>query len=186
MIEKIAEDIWKLNANSNIYFLDFKQKILIDAGDRSERRTVEQFLSKIMDFDKIEIVIFTHLHYDHIGNFDLFPKAKFYASEQAIKDLEKDKKGTIFEEFMTKKFDVKLKPIKDKFVGLEIIKTPGHTRGSICLWYDKGKILFSGDTMFKTAPGRKDLPTSDPKQFDESLMKLINYNFKILAPGHDY
>jgi len=186
MIEKIADDIWKLRANSNIYFLDFKKKILIDTGDRAERRIVEQFLSKVVDFDKVEIVIFTHLHFDHIGNFDLFKKAKFYASEQAIKDLKRDKKGTVYDEFMAEKFNAKLKPIPDKIEELEIIKTPGHTRGSICLWYDKERILFSGDTMFKTSPGRKDFPTSSPKKFNKSLMKLVKYNFKILASGHDY
>ncbi len=186
MIEKIGENIWKLKANSNIYFLDFEKKILIDAGDRSERMFVEQFLSKIIDFDKIDIVIFTHLHYDHIGNFDLFPNAKFFASEQEIKDWKKDKKSAIYNDFMAEKFDAELHPLPDMIEGLEVIKTPGHTRGSVCLWYEKEKILFSGDTLFKKSPGRKDLPTSSPKKFNNSLIKLISYNFKILAPGHDY
>lgn len=186
MIEKIRKNIWKLKANSNIYFLDFDKKILIDTGDRAERRVVEQFLSKIIDFDKIEIIIFTHLHYDHIGNFDLFPKATFYASEQAIKDLEKDKEKAIYDEFMAEKFDVKLKPIPNKIGDLEIIKTPGHTRGSICIWHEPEKILFSGDTLFGKTPGRTDLPTSSPAQMKKTLMKLVRYNFKILAPGHDY
>jgi hydroxyacylglutathione hydrolase len=186
MIKKISDKIWKLKANSNIYFLDFDKKIIIDTGDRAERRIVEQFLSKLVDFDKIDIVIFTHLHYDHVGNFDLFKKAKFYASKQAIKDLERDGKRTIYNDFMAEKFDVKLEPIPEKIEDLEVIKTPGHTRGSICLWYGKEKILFSGDTLFGKTPGRTDLPTSSPEQMKKSLMKLVNYNFRILAPGHDY
>ena len=186
MIEKISDKIWKLRANSNIYFLDFEKKILIDTGDRAERRIVEQFLSKVVDFDKVEIVIFTHLHFDHIGNFDLFPRARFYASEQEIRDFNRDRKKTTYDDFMAEKFDAKLEPIADKIDDLEIIKTPGHTRGSICIWYEPERILFSGDTLFKKAPGWTGAPTSSPARMRKTLMKLIEYNFKILCPGHDY
>jgi glyoxylase-like metal-dependent hydrolase (beta-lactamase superfamily II) len=185
-IEKITDNIWKIKADSNAYFLDFEEKIIIDAGRRSNRAILEQFLKPIIDFDKITKVFFTHLHYDHIGNFDLFKNAKFYASLQSIKDFKENPINEILDKEMTQKFKVELEPFKDIF-GLKVIETPGHTRGSVCIWYEKEKILFSGDTIFgKKMVGRTDLPTSAPDEMPKSLVKLIYYPFKTLCPGHDY
>ncbi|MBD3203225.1 MBL fold metallo-hydrolase [Candidatus Woesearchaeota archaeon] len=188
IIENVTDDIWKIRANSNIYFLDFEKKIIIDTGDRGLRQQTKQFLLKVVSLDKVEIVIFTHLHYDHIGNFDLFSDAKFYASQDAISDYKNNPEGTVLVKDIAEKFKkINLKPIHDEIQGLKVIKTPGHTKGSICLWYEKEKILFSGDTLFgKKSHGRLDLPTSVPGNMRESLMNLVKYNYKILCPGHDY
>jgi hydroxyacylglutathione hydrolase len=87
---------------------------------------------------------------------------------------------------IAQKFTIHLNPIKDMH-GLKIIETPGHTRGSICIWYEKEKILFSGDTLFhNNLVGRTDLPTSSPADLKKSLDKLQSYKYAILCPGHDY
>lgn len=185
MIEKISKDIWKVPAEGNVYFLDFDEKIIIDTSERINRHIIEQFLGKVVDFKKVDKVIFTHLHHDHSGNFDLFPNAKFFASKEEIEDFKKDPEGTTLDPFIAEKLDIELNPIKD-FNGLKIIKTPGHTRGSICLWYEKENILFSGDTLFENGYGRIDLPTSVPGKMQESLNKLTTYKYKVLCPGHDY
>jgi len=189
MITKISDKIWKLTGSdkTNVYFLDFDKKIVIDCGNRRDRHILEQFLGKAVDLDKVDIVIFTHLHYDHIGNFDLFPNAEFYASREEIEDFEKSKEDVVLNGDMVSKFNVELKKLPEEFEGLKIISTPGHTRGSICLWYEPDKILFTGDTVFFNKKlGRLDLPTSVPEEMNNSVMKLIDYNFKTLAPGHDY
>ncbi len=73
----------------------------------------------------------------------------------------------------------------ESFNNFQIIKTPGHTSGSVCILYKN--ILFSGDTLFnKEQIGRTDLPTSEPSKLQESLKKISYLDFKILAPGHDY
>jgi len=65
---------------------------------------------------------------------------------------------------------------------LEVIKTPGHTPGSVCLFnlphslFDKREvkpILFSGDTLFKGLRGRTDFKYGSTKKIYESLHKLI-------------
>jgi len=185
-VEKIKNNIWKIKVDSNVYFLDFDEKILIDTGTRPCRNILQQFLRPLVDFDTISKVFFTHLHYDHIGNFDLFKNAEFFASEQEIKDLKENPEDTILDKEIINKFNVELKPIKDGH-GLKVIPTPGHTRGSICLWYEKEKILFSGDTLFfRKKVGRVDLPNSSPKELNDSLITLLKYNFKLLCPGHEY
>jgi glyoxylase-like metal-dependent hydrolase (beta-lactamase superfamily II) len=186
VVKNISKNIWKVSADSNVYLLLLEEPIVIDTGRRSNRDILTRFLDKVYPLDKVKKVIFTHLHYDHIGNFDLFKNAEFFASQKEIDLFNKDPVATTMDEDIANKFNVKLQQVKD-FNDLYVINTPGHTAGSICLWYAKEKILFSGDTIFHNKKfGRVDLPTSVPKEFQRSVMKLIHYNFRILCPGHDY
>jgi hydroxyacylglutathione hydrolase len=186
MIKKIADKVWCINAGCNVYFLDFEEKMLIDTGDRANRHELMQFLDKVVDFGKVNKVIFTHLHHDHIGNFDLFPNASFYASKDEIEDFMKNRFGTVLDREMAERFNVELLALREEIGGLRVVETPGHTRGSICLWYEKEKILFTGDTLLKGGYGRTDLPTSSPKQMNVSAMKLLELPYKKMCPGHDY
>jgi hydroxyacylglutathione hydrolase len=185
-ITQLTDKIWKFSGDSNIYFLNFNTKILIDAGNAIDKLSYKKEISKVINLDKIKMIIFTHLHYDHIGNVDLFKNAKFYASKEAIEDYNKNPFGTILNSEILEEFSqIKLCPVTD-FEGLKIISTPGHSRGSISIWYEKEKILFTGDTVFDNCYGRIDLPTSVPEKMDKSIEKLNNYKHEILAPGHDY
>ena len=114
MIKEITKDIYKINADSNIYFLDFDEKTLIDVGNRAFREDIEKLLKDIVDLDSIKKVLLTHLHYDHIGNFDLFKNAKFYASKEEIKSLNKNKPDTILNREMQDLFNIKLNPLPKK------------------------------------------------------------------------
>lgn len=66
-----------------------------------------------------------------------------------------------------------------------IIPTPGHTAGGVCIKI--GNALFTGDTLFPGACGRVDLPSSDPRQMRQSLLKLsqLPEDTQIFA-GHSY
>ena len=185
--QNIDKGVWKVTAGSNIYILMLDEPVAIDAGERKFRKDAS-FVEHVIDPRYVKKVIFTHLHYDHIGNFDMFPQAEFFAGEEAIKSLKEDREGTILEKDMAQKFNAPLKPAESLNIPqLEIIKTPGHTKGSICIYYREKQILFSGDTVFPNKNlGRTDLPTSVPKEMPKTLSKLINYPFKKLCPGHDY
>ena len=67
---------------------------------------------------------------------------------------------------------------------LEVIHTPGHSPGSVCL-LGPG-FLFSGDTLFALSIGRSDLPGGDGKVLQESLKKLVQKvpTDTIIYPGH--
>ncbi|MBI2545606.1 MBL fold metallo-hydrolase [Candidatus Woesearchaeota archaeon] len=186
-LQNISASVTKLRANSNIYIIKLNSEIVvIDAGDRSERNVVEQFLGKIIDPAQVKKVFFTHLHYDHIGNFDLFPNAEFHASAVEIDAFNKNKDAATLNPDIAEKFAVHLNPFPADSE-LEIIDTPGHTAGSVCFWYEKESVLFTGDTIFrKKLLGRTDLPTSMPEKMPESLMKLAKYNPRHICPGHDY
>ena len=69
-----------------------------------------------------------------------------------------------------------------KMKEIVIIKTPGHTRGSVCFLYED--VLFSGDTIFHNGIGRTDLPGGSETEMKNSLEKLKKIDYKILCPGH--
>jgi hydroxyacylglutathione hydrolase len=68
----------------------------------------------------------------------------------------------------------------------QVLHTPGHTQGSICLHFAPEKLLFAGDTLFAGSIGRTDLPGGDGKQILRSihnrLMPLADETRVI--PGH--
>lgn len=56
---------------------------------------------------------------------------------------------------------------------LEVLETPGHTPGSVCLWSAREGILFSGDTLFFDGVGRTDLPGGDEKKLRASIQRRL-------------
>ena len=71
-------------------------------------------------------------------------------------------------------------------IAVQLLHTPGHTPGSVCLLVD-GRLL-SGDTLFINGCGRCDLPGGDPRQLFESLSKTLKVldDSTTLCPGHNY
>jgi glyoxylase-like metal-dependent hydrolase (beta-lactamase superfamily II) len=207
MMKQISEGVWKFyfnNFGSNCYFVKREGKnILIDTSSKENRQDLISGLSKIkIKPENIDAVLLTHLHYDHVGNIDLFKNAKTYASEQEIDNFKRQPFGAVLNEHFIEKIvegksvtkptyeyikvgNIRIYPIRNlelKFI--KIIKVPGHTRGSLAFFMPKEKILFSGDTLFEDGIGRTDLPTSQAEKMENSLKKLRSLHCKILCPGH--
>lgn len=68
----------------------------------------------------------------------------------------------------------------------EVIHTPGHTAGSICLWNKGLGILVSGDTLFEAGVGRTDGPDSDPEALARSITERLFTlpGSTAVLPGH--
>jgi glyoxylase-like metal-dependent hydrolase (beta-lactamase superfamily II) len=58
------------------------------------------------------------------------------------------------------------------------LHTPGHTEGSTCFYFEKERVLFSGDVIFQGSTGRWDLPGGDREQMERSLERVMT-----LPPG---
>jgi hydroxyacylglutathione hydrolase len=67
---------------------------------------------------------------------------------------------------------------------LEVIHTPGHSPGSICLYWPTYKALFAGDVIFAQGVGRTDLPGGDGEQLKESISRLASLDLELVLPGH--
>ena len=69
--------------------------------------------------------------------------------------------------------------------GLSIISTPGHTHGSVCLYWPDEKVLLSGDTLFCMGYGRTDLPGGSYADLIESIRTLFDLPSDVIVyPGH--
>jgi glyoxylase-like metal-dependent hydrolase (beta-lactamase superfamily II) len=68
----------------------------------------------------------------------------------------------------------------------QILHTPGHTEGSICLYFAPEKKLIAGDTLFAGSIGRTDLPGGDLKKIMRSLLDTVLAlpDDTVVVPGH--
>jgi glyoxylase-like metal-dependent hydrolase (beta-lactamase superfamily II) len=68
----------------------------------------------------------------------------------------------------------------------QILHTPGHTEGSICLYFAAEKKLLAGDTLFAGSIGRTDLPGGDMKKIMRSLHDTVMAlpDETVVVPGH--
>jgi glyoxylase-like metal-dependent hydrolase (beta-lactamase superfamily II) len=144
---------------------------------------------------KINQVLVTHAHPDHINGLDALLEAtdaKVYMNSDEIDYMkEAAARFRIPIEFMNRRSG-NFQPIGDGEeirVGklpIRFLHTPGHTPGSQCFLVEKN--LISGDTLFINACGRVDLPGGDPEKMWWSLNHtLASLDDEIvLYPGHNY
>ena len=188
----------ELQQNTHIITIG-KKCIIVDAGAS---------LQDVMDIvgdKKVEAILITHAHFDHISNIDAYEIAfgcPIYMNEHSKKFL--DNPVLNVSKFFVHEiiFDAEnIHYIKGKetlrIAGVDVkaIYTPGHSEDSMCflLSYPEGKkvaknkqnhILFSGDTCFARAVGRTDLATGNPKRLIVSLNHVLKLDFTTCYPGH--
>ena len=71
-------------------------------------------------------------------------------------------------------------------VSSQILTTPGHTQGSVCLYLREESLLLAGDTLFAGSVGRTDLPGGNARQLIRSIHeKLLQLpDETVVIPGH--
>lgn len=177
---------------TNTYLLwdkDSREAILIDPGAAS---------SRILDYVEtnslyIKAIVNTHGHADHIGGNRYFQE-KWHVpimihSLDAEKLIDPRLNLSMFMgEEITSPSAGRLLNEGDKIVlgrkSIDVIHTPGHTQGGICLLYSI--LLFSGDTLFKGSIGRTDFPDGDYSALEKSIREKL-YSLPdetLVLPGH--
>jgi len=169
---------------SNCYILEKDNKAVVVDPGFNDPKLFNFLKNKNLLVDKI---IATHGHYDHISGIEklkeLFPNAKTYGSslDSYWYDFNINpllSKNLIFD------FDLnKLTTLKILDKEFKIIKTPGHSKGSISLYYSE--TLFSGDVLFFKSIGRSDLEGGNYNELIGSIKKLYTLpDNTIIYSGH--
>jgi len=189
--------IIKLNGygySSNSYLILGKKTILIDPGISGTFNILMEELEK-NKIKNIDLIINTHCHFDHTSADYLIEE--YFNCPTVIEDKEVKHLKNGDEVTVSSLFGAKLNPPKEiiplseieeelKSYGLEVIKTPGHTYGSISIIYKDG--LITGDTIFAYGVGRWDLPTGNVIDLRKSISLLERIanerNINKLYPGH--
>jgi glyoxylase-like metal-dependent hydrolase (beta-lactamase superfamily II) len=148
----------------------------------------------------VELVVLTHLHWDHAGNCDLFPDARVIVQRDELRYAIDPGRffrksflapasgwGTppwLLPDIDTVDGDTQLAP------GLRLVRTPGHTPGSQALIADTelGSFCIAGDAISLYANIERDIPPGFHVNVDESVdsMDRLRGLADHFLPSHDY
>jgi len=181
--------------NTYVVFDETAECVIVDAGCYSSDEQIELVEFIQSNGLKPKYLINTHGHIDHVlGN--QFVKDKYGVEILANAEDYPLLKSVPAQAMM---FGLSAEPVPEIDVylnhgdiirfgnaELEVIHTPGHTKGGICLYSKTGEFLISGDTLFKSSIGRTDLQGGSFDQIIQSItsrLLTLGDNVKVY-PGH--
>ncbi len=177
---------------TNSYLLsDDGSVFLVDAPDDNGR-----MLSLLRDRGRPDAVLLTHGHFDHVMGLgavlSLFPGTPIYLASPDHYYIKDGKTGNrnyikwfgIPDEEYTVSEDIPLLDYPERIGGIKVLRTPGHTPGSVSLLLENDGVLLSGDTLFEGGEGRVDLG-GDYTALTESLREILRLDGRTrVMPGH--
>jgi len=183
------------DTSSHSYLIrgDYKN-VLIDSGvDRNFSKLQEYLLAIRLKVSDIDIVINTHEHFDHLGANRYFQDYALIAAHRfaATKITTEDRYVTMY-----KSGDLNEPPLRvhlwleNRFrfdlgnYSLEVVHTPGHTSGSICIYEFTRKLLFTGDTLFSGGTLSYIGESGSVGDYINSISLLETRKINELYPGH--
>ncbi|HTS37108.1 MAG TPA: MBL fold metallo-hydrolase [Candidatus Solibacter sp.] len=168
-----------------------REAMVIDPGD-----DIEDVLSLVRKHNlQVKQIVVTHAHIDHVGgamklraatsapillnqnDYDLLKMLDVQAAWIGVADpgkVEIDRSVTTGETVAAGSHTA------------QILHTPGHTEGSICLYFEPEKMLIAGDTLFAGSIGRTDLPGGSMQKIMGSLHDTVLSlpDETVVVPGH--
>ncbi|MCX5712085.1 MAG: MBL fold metallo-hydrolase, partial [Candidatus Omnitrophica bacterium] len=175
-----------------------------ELGQKCLEHLIDSLKSDGISPQQLGIIIDTHTHIDHYeANQALVEKSRKAVqgkTDQAMIALHKD--ADIYRKTtgarwaailgrnsdFTASFYIKEGALdlgQNSKVDLEIIETPGHAPGEVCIYWPAKKVLITGDIIFVGGLGRTDLPGGDGNQLKESIERLSKYDVEYLLTGHE-
>lgn len=166
----------------NVYVCsDQEGTFIVDLGYFDSE--IEAYLKTVAP---LQFVLQTHCHFDHIMGLNAFaeknPQVEIYCHKNEV-DLAYDfRKNASLMSGIAYKPEVNFKILEEGQIiiggrDIKVFYTPGHTAGSCIYYFEKEKIVFTGDTIIETSIGRTDLPTGSEAELFKSLEKLKAIDF---------
>ncbi|MFZ2534943.1 MBL fold metallo-hydrolase [Methanothrix sp.] len=178
--------------DGNVYLVLDEKPILVDAGMMAGP-TLKN-IKKFIDPAKIELIVLTHCHHDHSGAAPALKEvtgARLMLSEKEVGCIGDELASVAYlfgQQAPEYKVDETLKEGMVLDTGewkLEVMETPGHSTGSLCLYERTEKVLFSGDTVFPDGNiGRTDMFGGSTDELVHSIQRLTELDVKVMYPGH--
>ena len=168
-----------------------REAIVVDPGDEIEN--VTRVLAKHQL--KVKAIVITHAHIDHVAGAHKLREltgAPVYLNQrdqELLNALDMQARWLGVETPPQTQVD---SPAQDGVVlhlgpaEFQVLETPGHTQGSLCLWIPQENKLIAGDTVFRDSIGRTDLPGGNTRQLLSSIKtRLLDLpEDAIVIPGH--
>jgi glyoxylase-like metal-dependent hydrolase (beta-lactamase superfamily II) len=182
VVGPVATNVWVLGDEAS------REAIAIDTATPCAAWVTESLAERGW---ALKLIVTTHRHWDHIG--DNATVAEATGAQIAVHAL--DRHGLEHPTPLYAPFPIPPSvPAVELAEGgivpfgtirLEVLHTPGHTEGSVCLLDRETGLLISGDTLFAGAWGRTDLPGGSDFAMVESLTRLsrLEPSLRVL-PGH--
>lgn len=208
-----GHSIGNLIASPSYYYLLKKgdEKILVDSGfdhpaivqeHIGMHCEIENTLPEILamagtDPEEISTVVFTHLHWDHVGNIDLFKNATFYCQEAELAwAFDPPTWGAGYNSYLAQGLKARkdrfraVKGDAELFPGLRVLRTGGHSYGSQAVIVDTadGRVALPGDNIARYRNYEQDIPAGLIVDLGEAYASLekIRAASDIILPSHDW
>jgi glyoxylase-like metal-dependent hydrolase (beta-lactamase superfamily II) len=178
--------------NCNTYVIDGEMTVLIDPGhSRHLSRVLHQMEGDGISSDKIDVVIITHSHPDHFEGLEAFVDKPVKIAMSREEERYLLESGKFLFEMMGQpipKFRIDFYLNEGELhLGEKIFhlyQTPGHSLGSLAIYWPERKVLFTGDLIFYGGIGRTDFLEGDSKRLMQSIERMSHVDTELLLPGH--
>lgn len=194
---KVTEKVYALEASKGayVYVILGNEIILVDTGfSWAGKRILRELSAMDIKLTDIKHILLTHYDLDHIGNAAILARltgAKLWASKEDKPYILGETQRPGFKKYLSYLFKSE-KPTAistyiegKKIGGIEVVPTPGHTPGHVCLLFED--VIFAGDLV----KCKKDRLIPYPSNWNwntsvlkDSIRKLTQYTFKWICPAH--
>lgn len=194
---KLTDNIYMLDSStgSHVYLIKGEEIMLIDTGLPFKRKGILREIESMgIALADIKHILITHHDIDHIGNAYVLQQltgAKVWASREDIPIIYGDIDRSSFKKYLKYVFKIKVPENINPYIpgesmnGIEIIPTPGHTPGHVCLLYKES--LFLGDLLENKGGKLRPYPKVWNWNNDvllESVKKIADIPVKWACPAH--